>query len=407
MQYQKALELALKNIDVTTKTEIIKLEESLNRILAKDIYATRDLPPYNNSAMDGYGFKYSDINSKLKVAKTILAGDIQEPILKNSECYKIMTGAKVPSDCDTIAPKEICEFKDGFIEILKDIKRGNAIRLKGEEIKKGELLLKKGERLNASKIALIASQGVNEVECFKELNIAIISTGSELKELGEVASDTQIYNINGINIKMHLKEYGINSIYLGVLPDNLDKSISFLKNLLEYDVIITTGGVSLGDADFTKEALLKNGFKEIFHGIKVKPGHPTLMGKIDKTFIMAMPGNPLAAIIHIIIMGLPIILKMQGAKNIFFSSKSAKISTDLKLKPGRVNIVLGSFKDNTFIPYKNNKYGSGMITPLAESNSIALFGESVDIIQKGKNIKLIELGCSFESQKFDYINVTI
>ena len=403
MKYQEALELALKNVNPTTKVESINIEDALNRILAKDIYALRDLPPYNNSAMDGYGFRYKDIKNPLKITKTILAGDIQEPILKDKECYKIMTGAKVPSDCDTIAPKEICEVKDGVIRVIKDIKQGNAIRLKGEEIKQGELLLKKGERLNASKIALMASEGINKIECYKELKIAIISTGSELKELGEIASEDEIYNINGINIKMHLREYGINSIYLGVLPDNLKESIEFFKNILDYDVIITTGGVSLGDADFTKEALLQNGFKEIFHGISVKPGHPTLMGKIDNSFIMAMPGNPLAAIIHIIIMGLPIILKMQGAKEIFFNTKEAKITTDLKLKPNRVNIVLGKFEYNTFKPYKNNKYGSGMITPLAESNSIALFGDSIDSVKKGSTIKVIELQCPLESKNFDYI----
>ena len=403
MEYKEALELALKSVDITTKVESIKLEESLNRVLAKDIYAVRDLPPYNNSAMDGYGFKYSDIKSRLKVVKTILAGDIQKPILKQNECYKIMTGAKVPSDCDTIAPKEICEVTNNKILVLKDINKGNAIRLEGEEIKKGELLLKRGDRLNASKIALIASQGINEVLCYKELKIAVISTGSELKELDEVASEDEIYNINGINILMHLKEYGVSANYLGVLPDNLENSIKFLKSILDYDIIITTGGVSLGDADFTKEALLHNGFKELFHGIKVKPGHPTLMGKIDKTFIMAMPGNPLAAIIHIIIMGLPIILKMQGAKDIFFTTKEAKITTSLKLKPGRVNIVLGEFKNSSYTPYKNNKYGSGMITPLVNSNAFVLFKESIDSVEKGSIIKVIEFQNPTFTNNFDYI----
>jgi len=403
MEYQKAFELALENAEIVDGVEVVNLEESLNRVLSKDIYAKRAIPPYNNSAMDGYGFRYKDRKNNLKIVKTILAGDTTKPILKENECYKIMTGAKVPSDCDTIAPKEICEVKDGTIKIVKDIHQGNAIRLKGEEIKKGEPLLKKGDRLNASKIALIATQGISKIECYRELKIAIISTGSELKEIQESASEDEIYNINGINIKMHLKEFGFEANYLGVLPDSLDKSVEKFKTLINYDIIITTGGVSLGDADFTKEALIKSGFKEIFHGIKVKPGHPTLMGKIDKTFVMALPGNPLAAIIHTILMAIPIILKMQGAKDIFFSPKEAKISNDLKLKPGRVNIVLGNLKNGTFTPYKNNKYGSGMITPLVESNSIALFGESIDIVVKGSTIKVIEFQYPTQTQYFDYI----
>ena len=402
MKYEEALKLALESVDVIKETKLINIEDSLNRVLSKDIYALRDFPIYNNSAMDGYGFKYKDINNYLTPICTILAGDIQKAILKDNECYKIMTGAKVPKDCDTVAPKEICTIKDNKIQITKPIKKGNAIRLKGEEIKKGSLLLKKGERLNASKIALLASQGINKIECYKELKIAIISTGSELKEVGEEATKNEIYNINGINIKMHLKEYGINANYLGVLPDNLEKAVDFFKNITNYNIIITTGGVSVGDADFTKEALIKNGFKELFHGIKVKPGHPTLMGKINKTFIMAMPGNPLAAITHIILMGLPLILKMQGAKRLFFRTKEAKITTTLTLKPNRVNIVLGRFKSGKFKPYKKNSYGSGMILPLVKSNAFVLFSEEIESVKKGSTIKVVEFLCQPMSKKFDY-----
>jgi len=403
MQYQEALELALKNVTPTTNVETINIEDSLNRVLSKDIYALRDLPPYNNSAMDGYAFKYKDINNQLKVVSTILAGDIQNPILKQNECYKIMTGAKVPNDCDTVAPKEICKIFDQKIEIIKDIKQGNAIRLKGEEVKKGELLLKKGEDITASKIALLASQGITKIECFKELKVAIISTGSELKELGEDISDNEIYNINAINIKMHLQSYGIKADYLGTILDDLNSVTKKFNALKEYDILLTTGGVSIGDADFTKEALLKNGFKELFHGIKVKPGHPLLIGMMDKTFVIALPGNPLAAILHVILIGLPIIRKKQGFYDIFFNIKYGKIDSSLKLKPNRVNIVLGSFSNNNFTPYKNNNYGSGMILPLVESNSVALFGENIEYIEKGSTIKIIEFICKPTSNSFNYI----
>ncbi len=403
MKYAKALELALENVEQIKDTELVNIEDALNRVVSKDIYALRALPPYNNSAMDGFAFKYSDINSPLKIIAKILAGDIVEPNLKQNECYKIMTGAKVPNDCDTIAPIEICEVSNGSVKVLKPIKKGSAIRLMGEELQKSSLIVKSGDRLSASKIALLASQGIVEVECFKELKIAIIATGSELKEPGEDATSDELYNINGINIKSHLLAHSIKSEYLGVLPDNLEESIEFFRKLDNYNIIITTGGVSVGDADFTKEALLQNGFKEIFHGIKVKPGHPTLMGKIGTTFVMAMPGNPLAAIMHIIILGLPIILKSQGAKDIFFSTKEAKISTTLKLKPNRVNIVLGTYKNGTFSPYKNNKYGSGMVTPLVESNAIALFNETCENITNGSTIKIVEFASILSEENFDYL----
>ena len=404
MHYIDAFNLTLQNITPIHQTTLVDINNALDRVLATNIYAKRALPPYNNSAMDGYAFKYKDINSPLKIAATIFAQDKQEPILKDKECYKIMTGAKVPPDCDSVAPKEICEVKDNKIKILKPIKKGNAIRLKGEEVLKDSLLLEKGERLTASKIALLASQGINKVECYRDLKIAILSTGSELKEINEEASEDEIYNINGINIKSHLKEYGIEASYLGLIPDSLEESSNFFKDIKDrYNIIFTTGGVSQGDADFTKRALLNCGFREIFHGLKVKPGHPLLVGKLDETLVISLPGNPLAAIIHAILFGVASILKMQGAKEIFFTTKEAKISTTLTLKPNRVNIVLGEFRDSYFTPYKNNKYGSGMILPLVKSNSIALFSEDIKSVEKGSTIKIIELRCKSTTDKFNYI----
>ncbi len=402
--FKEALYTALNSVKSIKQFEEVDYDNMLNRVLAKDIICTKDLPTFNNSAMDGYAFKYKDIKNSLKVAATIYAGDNQDAILKDNECYKIMTGAKVPADADTIAPKEICEVDSNYIKVQKDINKGNAIRLKGEEQKKGTVLLEKGTILTPAKIALLASQGISKVEVFKKIKIAILSTGSELKEPWEEATEDEVYNINAINIKMHLKQYGLDSTYLGSIEDNLNKSIKFLSKLKEYNVVITTGGISSGDADFTKEAFIKNGLKELFHGIKVKPGHPTLMGIMDNTFVMAMPGNPLAAILNILLLSMPILFKIQGAKDIFYETITVKNSKDLKLKANRVNIVLGNLIYNKFSAFKDNKYGSGMITPLTNSRYIALFGEDKSLIKANEEIKVIRLNSAICSDKFDYIN---
>ncbi len=391
MDYTEALNLTIDSITPTTKTERVDIDKALNRVLSKDIYTKRDLPPFNNSAMDGYAFKHSDINSNLKVVATILAGDVQEEILNSKECYKIMTGSKVPNDCDTIAPKEICSLNSGYINVTKSIKRGNALRLKGEEIKRDSLLLNKGTKLAADTIALLASQGIDKIECYKELNIAIVSTGSELKELNEEAKENELYNINGINLKMHLKSYGFNANYIGVLPDDLKVSSDMFKSLHRYDILITTGGVSLGDADFTKEALINSGFKELFHGAKVKPGHPILIGHIDKCLVVALPGNPLAAILQLIILAIPAILKMQGHREYNHQTKSIRIGKELTLKSNRANIVLGKVEENKFYPYRDNKYGSGMISPLVESDSLVVFKNGIDIVAINSEIEIIYL----------------
>ena len=390
-QFLEAQNLALQSVKVTEKKEIIDIENALNRVVAEDIICVKDLPTYDNSAMDGYAFKYDDRNRDLKVVATIMAGDIQEPILKEAECYKIMTGAKVPKDVDTIAQREVCQESDGIMHLKCDVKLGNAIRIKGEEQKKGSILIEKGEILTSAKIALLASQGITKVEVYKKLSIAIVSTGNELKEPHEIASGDEVYNINAINIKMLLKNYNLDANYLGSIPDNLNQGVDFISKLKEYDLIISTGGISKGDADFTKEAFMQNGLEELFHGIKVKPGHPTMMGTMNNSFVMAMPGNPLAAIVNIILLSMPIIFKMQGVKNIFYEAITVQNGIELKLKPGRVNIVLGNLENGKFIAYKNNKYGSGMITPLVESSYIAMFNEDTGLVEQGANIDIIKL----------------
>ncbi len=403
-QFLEAQNLALQNVKATEEKEIIDLEDALNRVVAQDIICIKDLPTYDNSAMDGYAFKYSERNRDLKVVATIMAGDIREPILKEGECYKIMTGAKVPSDVDTIAQREICEESNGIMHLTSDVKQGNAIRLKGEEQNKGSVLIEKGEILTGAKIALLATQGITKVEVYKKLSIAIVSTGNELKEPHEVASEDEVYNINAINIKMLLKNYSLDAEYLGSIPDDLEQGVEFISKLKECDLIITTGGISKGDADFTKQAFVQNGLKELFHGIKVKPGHPTMMGTMGSSFVMAMPGNPLAAIVNIILLSMPIIFKMQGVKNFYYESITVKNGKELKLKPGRVNIVLGILVDGKFIAYKNNKYGSGMITPLVESSYIAIFGEEVNLVSYDEDIFVVKINSQANSCKCKYIN---
>ncbi len=402
--FKEALENALESVACNQEGELINIEHSLNRVVAEDIFCIKNLPSYNNSAMDGYAFRHSERENPLRVVAIVYAGNVQKPILRGGECYKIMTGAKVPQDADTVAPREICKLEDGFIELTENIKKGSAIRLKGEEQKKGNLLIKEGSLLNPAKIALLASQGIRKVKVYKRLKIAIASTGNELKEPWEEANEDEVYNINGINIQMHLQSYGIESRYIGSIPDNLEQSIEFIAKLKQYDIVITTGGISAGDADFTKKAFIENGLQELFHGVKVKPGHPTMMGIMEKTFVMAMPGNPLAAIVNILLLSLPIIFKMQGAKTIFYETIKIKNGSPLKLKPKRVNIVLGNLEDGKFYAYKNNRYGSGMVTPLVESHYITLFGEDRDFVGENEAVKVISIHSELLATHFDYIN---
>ena len=226
--------------------------------------------------MDGFAIKFEDAGKTLKINKVIFAGDKGEKVkesLSSNECYKIMTGAKVPNDADTIIPIENCiDVTERNVTIPNDIKKGANLRLKGEEQKEGNVLFTKGEELTSSHITLLASQGITMIEVYKQISIAVLSTGNEIKEPWENADEEEIYNCNSFALVSQLKEKGFNATYSGVIPDDLEKSKEFIKNLKNFDVILTTGGISMGDADFVGEAFLQNGLEILFHGVNIKPG---------------------------------------------------------------------------------------------------------------------------------------
>lgn len=389
LSYKEALVKALKNANKELSGEITFLANSLDRVLAEDIIVKKNVPSFNNSALDGFAFRHEDIGNELKIVSTIYAGDEPKEMLKANECYKIMTGAKVPGDADTIVAIEDClEVNEAYIKVPTSIKKGNALRLKGEELKKGELLFQKGERITSSVIALLAAQGIPTLKVYKNISIAVASTGNELKEPWEEASEDEIYNANSSAIIALLKEYGFKPDYVGLIPDDLDKTVEFISKLKSYDVIITTGGISMGDADFLEEAFLKNGLKEFFHGVNIKPGRPTMMGKMDKTFVMAMPGNPLTTMLNVMVLSISVLLKLQGDRNYNLKSIKAINKKQFKFRPNRTNIVLGKVENGDFTVTRDNKIGSGMLLPLFESNALMITKEGISEVREGDEVEV-------------------
>jgi len=405
LDYQDAVKISLKNVKKGKKVEYIHIENAIGRVFSKDIICKKNLPSFNNSAMDGFSFKARDAGKKLKVVSTIFAGDSITRKIEIGECCKIMTGAKIPNDADTIIPiEDTIFFDDNFIELPTDIKKGSHYRAKGEEYKEGNTIFKKEEKINSSMIAILASQGITTVEVFSKLNIAVLSTGNELKEPWEIANENQIYNSNSYAIIAMLKEHNFDANYLGVVPDNLEDSISFISNLKSYDVVITTGGISMGDADFVAEAFIKNDLEVLFHGINVKPGRPTMMGKMDSTYVMAMPGNPLTALINTYLLALPIIYKMSGTSSYFHDFILAKNIKHFKVKAKRANVVLGNLKNGEFYVTQDNRYGSGMLKPITQSNCVMITLNDKGFIGENEIIKVIPFGFGFRDFESNIYN---
>ena len=403
ISFKEAFYKVIENINPTTLKKSVYVDNALGEFLAEDIIAKRDAPAFSNSAMDGFGFRKSE-NKKLKVIKTIYAGDKFEDFeIRDDECVRIMTGAKVPKGVDTVIPIEKCiEVNEKYI-VIPEIKKGANIRLKGEEVKKGEILLKKGTEITPEIIALLSSQGIVNVKVFLKPKIAILSTGNELKEPFEKASEDEIYNVNSYAIKSLLDKNNFKADLIGIIPDSLEETISFIKNLkAKYDVIITSGGISFGDADFIYEAFLKNNLKPFFRGIMVKPGRPTMVGKMDEVLVFALPGNPLSSYLNAFALLVPALRKLSGAREYFYNFVYAKNKEDFKLNPKKDHTILGKIECGEWEVYKNYKYGSSMLTALSNSNSLVISGKKEEI-KKGEILKVIPFNIDF-CERSDFFN---
>ncbi|MGL2824978.1 molybdopterin molybdotransferase MoeA [Helicobacter pylori] len=360
--------------------EVISLFESIGRVLAEDIICTHALPKFNQSAMDGYGFKMQDLGKKTQVIQRIFAGDDVSALeVKENECVKIMTGAMVPKGVETIVPIEcMLESHENFALAPKDFKTNANIRQKGENASLNSVLVPKNTRLNYGHIALIASQGFKEIKAFRKLKIALFSSGDELVPLGQNALECQVYDVNSVSVFNMLKNY--NTHFLGVLKDDKNLQLKILE-LQDYDVILSSAGVSVGDKDFFKDALKERNALFYYEKVNLKPGKPVTLAQLNQSIIIGLPGNPLSCLLVLRVLILPLLERLSLNKDFKLKLFKAQINAPLKLKGERAHLILGNYSNHQFIPYNNNRYESGAIQALARVDSIALIDEGVGLVQ--------------------------
>ncbi len=373
---------------VTPKlTELIPIESALNRILANDLVATHNLPPYDNSAMDGYAVKVDDAGSCVEVIETIFAGDDKSILLSSGTAVKIMTGARIPKGCEAIVPQEDVEKNGGGVLLPQSVRASQHIRLCGEDIQKNDMLLEAKTMLHAHHITLLASQGISHVHVHKKPRVAIFASGSELKMHYETVAPHQLYNTNSPTFMARAQELGCEVSFIGTAGDTLEEIKEHVGASLDADLIITSGGVSVGDADFTKEAFNAFGFLKAFDKVNIKPGKPTTFGKIGNVLVLNLPGNPLAAALNFELFAQSIILALSGATKKYLGVLHVKLHSDFKTKPGRRSLIPGWYDGEFFTPCQ--KFAPGMVSPLATSNGIMMIDESVSKLQSGTVIKMI------------------
>ena len=301
---EQALNILMDHV-THEKTERKTLEDCLGLVLSEDVYALLDMPPFSRSAQDGYALCSKDSIGatgenpvKLKVTGKIYAGDHLDVQVRPGEAVRIMTGAMVPAGEDCVLRQEDTDEGEDVVQIYKEVEPGCSICFKGEEYKKGHILLHAGTKIDAAALAVASGNGIMELPVYERVKAAVVSSGSEVVEPGTPLTPGKIYNTNTVYMKARLSQLGARVMMTRTVGDDLEVMAEALKEAADQaELVVTTGGVSVGQKDLTEEALLSIGAKILFHGIAIKPGMPTLAAEKDGVLFIGLSGNPFSAAI--------------------------------------------------------------------------------------------------------------
>lgn len=391
---KQAIEQIIASLPCIIDFEIINIEQAKGRTLFQTITAPCNVPRHNNSAVDGYALNAEDIPEQGMVSLPIIGiAYAGIPFLKpvnSGQCIRIMTGALIPEGADTIIMQEQVELKDKLVSIDNRHKAGQNCRLAGEDIQRGETILHPGKFITPADIGMMASIGLSEVRVIRKIKVAIASTGNEVMSLGNSYSENNIYDSNRYCLQAALDRPDIDIINLGVLEDEPDALLNSFNQASHYaDMIISTGGVSVGDADHTKTALKQSGQVD-FWKIAIKPGRPLAFGKIGQSVFFGLPGNPVAVMVTFYQFVIPALEHMLGIKDKAISPKiQAKTTEYIRKKPGRTEIVRAVLEQNSDGIWKvtsTGKQGSGILRSMSLANAFIILEHERASVEIGETV---------------------
>ena len=312
--FEEALKI-ISTTAVSLSTERTTLMQSLHRVLAENVIQDTDMPPFDKSAMDGYACRKEDLAHELEIVEEIPAGKVPQKHIGARQCAKIMTGAMVPQGADVVVMKEHVEItSSGRIRCNMESQQAN-ICYRGEDAHAGKVVLEEGQRLQAAHLAIMAASGYTDPLVYRLPGVAVISTGNELVEPGEVPGTGKIRNSNGYQLAAQVMQHGLPARYLGIVPDDARLLFDTLSAALDqFDLILISGGVSVGDYDYVPEVLTRLGVEILFHGMQVKPGKHMLTGRKGNCFIVGLPGNPVSSFVQFEVLVKPLLSCMMGMK---------------------------------------------------------------------------------------------
>lgn len=394
---QKALEIILSSVN-PLGSESISILEASNRVLYEDIVSDIMIPPLDDSAMDGYAVIAEDTRGASKDSPVILkvTGEIQAGSsitgkqVSRGTAVRIMTGAHIPEGADSVIQFEDTEEEAGSVKIFRETERFDNYRFAGESIKKGDTVLCKGDRLNSADIGLLAALNCSKVKVYIRPAVSIISTGDELADIGEEIQFGQIRNVNAYTLYSEVKKYNIVPEYLGIAKDTVEATKEIFLKALKSDVIISTGGVSMGKFDFVKDIYSGLGIEMQFEWVRVKPGRPCTFGKKDNKLIFGLPGNPVSTLTSFIQFVRPALLRLMGANRTEKPVVSAFLEEDIKKQPGKVHLLRGYFtiKGNEFYVSTTGNQKSSVLRSMSDANCLIIIPENTTKISAGERVAI-------------------
>lgn len=397
MPLTQARQILADNVKAVVGVEHLLLRQCTNKILAQDLQADQNVPPHNNSAMDGYAVRFADLNldgdTVFPVTARIAAGHPLGRDFVAGEALRIFTGAPIPAGCDTIIMQENAVEKDGFVTFSKGAapKCGANFRKAGEDIKIGDILLTKGRKLRAADIGIAASIGCTGLPVYAPLKVAVFSTGDEIKDAGEPLGEGCIYDSNRYSVISMLESLGCSVTDLGILPDDL----SIITNALDkaaddHDMLFTSGGVSLGEEDHVKDAVSALG-RINFWRIAIKPGRPIAMGEVKGKSFIGLPGNPVATMVTFMTIARPLILGLSGRADISTRTYKIPATFDYNHPGGRYEWQRAYLKNTSNGPVVDlfHTTGSGILTSMTLTDGLVEISDKKHHIKAGDLIDFI------------------
>ena len=385
----EATKIIMESVQRVDRIEPIHIEEASGRVLAVDVIAGFNVPPFDRSSMDGYGVKAKDTygasnfnQRKLKLIGVQHAGEKYEGTIGKGECVQVATGSPIPDGCDAVVMVEFTKVMGDIIEVYKPVYPKANISPEGEDIIKGEVVLKAGEVITPAKVGVLAALNKETVEVLEKPTIAVFSTGSEIRTLGSVLKPGQIYDINSYTVSSVAKVNGCTPILMGIVEDNKEAIAKAIKQAEKYDIAVFSGGSSVGVRDLFAEIVEDMG-DIYFHGVQVKPGKPTLFGTVGGTHVFGMPGYPTSCLSNTYIFLAPALRKLAGLNEESQRTVKARMSMRFVSGSGREQFLTVRLENGVAHPVFKK---SGAITSMADADGYIVLPVNLDVIEEGEEV---------------------